>query len=389
MAPAPSSLSPAGRALALERAVFDTHADSLQRALDLGDDLGVRGRGQLDLERGLEGGLGALVFVCWVDPEHLQRGPGAAFQRTLALLRELHRLVRRHPARVGIAGNAATLRAAHARGAVAAVPGVEGGHSIEEDPRKLEALFEHGVRVFTLVWNNHLPWIRSCRDGAGAGVPAGLSAFGRELVGTMNRLGILVDLSHAGERSFYDALEASERAPIASHSGCRALHDHPRNLTDDQLRALGRRGGVAGIVFCTAFLDAAAREEEARLRASEAFRAIGGASEAERFLRESEFLQREATPLSIERVAEHVCHAVEVAGIDHVGIGSDFDGIQRVPQGLEDASRYPALADALLGRGFSLDDVRKVLGGNMRRVFEAATGPGTRAEDAPLAPLDG
>ena len=366
--------------------VFDAHVDSLQLALDLGRDLGEVGPGHLDLERGRQGGLGAVVFVSWCDPSYLDRGPGAARERTEALLREFHSLVRRHEARVRFAGNGEMLAAANRFGAIGGIPGIEGGHSIEGDLDTLERFFEAGIRVLTLCWNNHLPWIRSCQDGAGPYVPEGLNAFGREVVGRLNELGIVCDVSHAGERSFYDALEASSKPVIASHSGCKALHDHPRNLTDDQLRALRDNGGVCGIVFCTPFLDADARAEEERLRQTEAYRAIDGANDTELMWRQGEWLQENAAPLPTTRVVDHIQHAVEVAGIDHVGLGTDFDGIQRRPTGLEDATCYGLVGHLLAQRGFSDQDVAKVLGANMRRVYADVTGPGTAAATAELRP---
>jgi membrane dipeptidase len=375
------------QALAAERQVFDAHADSLQRALDLGHDLGVRGPGHLDIERGLEGGLGALVFVSWVDPKFIERGPHGAKDRTVGLLREFHRLIERHPERVGFAGNSDQLESLRARGALAGIPGIEGGHSIENSLDELERFFAHGIRVMTLVWNNHLTWIRSCQSGAGSEVPDGLSSFGVEVVERMNELGMVVDLSHAGRQAFFDALDASDQPVIASHSGCNKIRQHQRNLDDDQLRALAQNGGVVGIVFCTAFLDAEARDEDARVRESQVFKALASTNEAEQWVRESEFLQREARPLSIERVLDHACHAIEIAGVDHVGVGSDYDGIQRTPQGLESAACYMNFAEGLMRRGLSLDDVRKVLGGNMRRVYASVTGPGTAAANATLEPL--
>lgn len=369
------------------RPVFDAHADSLQRALDLGHDLGTRTPGHLDLVRGREGGLGALVFVSWVDPSYMEPGRGGARARAAALLGCFHRLLEEHPDQLAWAGNGRLLAQAQAGGRLAGIPGIEGGHALEGSLETLEWFFERGIRVLTLVWNNHLPWIRSCQEGAGAGIPAGLSDFGRAVVRRMNELGMLVDLSHAGERSFYDALETSDRPVIASHSGCAALHAHPRNLDDDQLRALAQQGGVVGIVFCTPFLDAQARAAEQRLRETDAYRALRAEDETELFLLQSEFLQREAPPLPLARVVDHVLHAVEVAGIDHVGLGSDYDGIQRTPRGLEDASCYGHLAAALLERGFGEEDVLKVLGGNMRRAFARATSEGTRAATADLTPL--
>ena len=370
--------------------VFDAHVDSLQRALDLGHDLGGTTPGHLDLVRGREGGLGAVVLVAWCDPRFIEGSGRGARARTGALLAEFQALLERHPDQVAFAGDGETLAAANRQGRIAAIAGIEGGHSIEGSLEHLQEFFAQGVRVMTLVWNNHLDWIRSCQDGAGPGVPPGLSSFGRQVVARMNELGILVDLSHAGERSFYDALEVSSAPVMASHSGCRALHDHPRNLSDDQLRALGEQGGVVGIVFCTPFLDAEARALSAEAVASSAFKEIeaSSTSPAQAFIDQGEYLQRVLPPLPLERVLDHIVHAVEVAGVEHVGIGSDFDGILHRPQGLEDAACYPALAAGLARRGFDEREVAAILGGNLRRVFAAATGAATQAGQMPLSPIN-
>lgn len=356
--------------------VFDAHVDSLQRALDLGHDLGSRGSGHLDLVRGAEGGLAAVVLVAWCDPKHLEPGGEGALRRTRRLVGAFHDLVAAHPEAIGRVSDARALDELPSSGRIAGIPGIEGGHSIEKSLLHLEAFHAAGVRVMTLVWNNHLSWIRSCQGGAGPGVPEGLSDFGRAVVRRMNELGMVVDLSHAGERSFFDALEASSRPVIASHSGCKALHGHARNLTDDQLRALGAAGGVVGIVFCTPFLDERAEALEREARETAAFRALQGANDTERFLRQGEHLQAALPPLSIERVADHVLHAIEVAGVEHVGLGSDFDGILRRPAGLEDAAGYPRLAECLRRRGLGEEELLAVFHGNLARVFRAALAPG-------------
>ena len=357
--------------------VFDAHVDSLQRALDLGDDLGSLTGGHLDLVRGKIGGLQAVVFVCWVDPVHMQSA--AAGARCSLLLDQYQDLLKRHPKLVAFGGNGALVQEAKQRGLIAGIAGIEGGHSIEESLEKLEQFFEGGVRVMTLVWNNHLSWIRSCRDGAGPEVPLGLSDFGRDVVRKMNSLGMLVDLSHASDQAFYDTLEVSDRPVIASHSGCRAVNDHPRNLSDEQLKALAVNGGVVGAVFCTPFLDAECAAALVHLRESEAHNSIDEGHEASTFFARARFLQESAPPLPITRVCDHICHAIEVAGIEHVGIGSDYDGIDHTPAGLEDASRYQLLAAALLERGLTEAEVEAVFWGNMARVYARATGEGTRA----------
>lgn len=371
-------------ALARQRPVFDAHADSLQLALDLGRDLGEVGQGQLDLVRGASGGLGALVFVSWCDPRFIDPARNGARERTRQLLREFHRLTRRHPDKVRFAGNAADLAAARAANQLAGIPGIEGGHSLENSLDELQWFFERGVRVLTLVWNNHLDWIRSCQPNAGSGVPEGLNEFGRGVVRAMNELGMVVDLSHAGRRSFFDALDCSSKPVIASHSGCVAINEHQRNLDDEQLRALAGNGGVVGIVFCTPFLDAAARAEDNRVRESAEYKALGSAPDTATFVAQSALLQERAAPLPLERVLDHLCHAVEIAGIDHVGIGSDFDGIQRTPQGLEDASCYMNLALGMRRRGFTPEETGKVLGGNFERVYAQVTDAGTAAANAVL-----
>lgn len=375
------------RDLVASRPVFDAHVDSLQRQLDLGHDLGTRTQGHLDLVRGRQGGLGTVVLVNWVDPKHIEKGPGGAFARTRALLGEFHVLAGNHPHALKWAGNAALRAEAHTAGAIAGIPGIEGGHSIEESLDNLHYFFAHGVRVLTLVWNNHLSWIRSCQAGAGAHVPEGVSDFGRSVVRAMNQVGMVVDVSHAGERSFLDILETTTKPVIASHSGCKALHGHQRNLTDDQLRALAANGGVVGIVFCTAFLKDEAQAADARLRESDGYKAISGPNDTDVFLRQGEYLQQHAPPLSLDTVVDHIAHAVNVAGVEHVGIGSDYDGIGRTPEGLEDASCYGNLAERMLARGFGEDDVLRILGGNMERVFATVTGPGTSAHTARLEPM--
>jgi membrane dipeptidase len=367
----PEARAAAQLALA-RRPLFDAHMDALQRAVDLEHDLGTRTSGHFDLVRAREGGLGTVVFVAWVDPSFM---PDGARRRAQRMIDAAHELERKHPLQLVIVREAADLEHARASGRIAGLIGIEGGHAIEEDLDVLEGFHADGLRVMTLVWNNHLSWIRSCQPSPPAGTPQGLSDFGREVVRRMGELGMVVDLSHASPRALFDALEVSERPVIASHSGCRALHDHPRNLSDDELRALADNDGVVGIVLHPGFLDAQAARDEARVRATDAYRACVQENGTAQHLAQSELMSREAPPLSVEAWARHVEHACEVAGPRHVGIGSDFDGIERALEGVEDARGYPTLAAALFQRGFDEATVDGILGGNFERVVGSVLRP--------------
>jgi membrane dipeptidase len=365
--------------------VFDAHVDSIQKTLDLGQDLGQEGRGHLDLVRGARGGLGAVVLVSWCDPKFLAEGAAAATRRTRRLVASVQGLAQRHPELAELVTDGEGLERACTAGRIALIAGIEGGHSIAGSLEELERFHAQGVRVLTLVWNNHLDWVRSCQAGAGPDVPVGLSPFGRRVVERMNELGMLVDLSHAGEQTFFDALEVSSRPVIASHSCCKALHDHPRNLTDDQLRALGEADGVVGIAFLPGFLDADSRAEAARVRALPDFAAIDEGDDTATLIAQGEFIQAHAAPCEMDVLVRHVLHAIEHAGPAHVGLGSDYDGIDHAVQGLEDASCYPLLAKALSAAGLSASEVAGVMGGNMARAFAAGTrgaGPVTDWLDA-------
>ncbi len=354
--------------------IFDAHCDALQRSLDLGHDLAQETHGHLDLAKGARGGLRAAVLTAWVDGTYADE-TGASKRRTNALLDAADDLLAAAPdriVRVTDGEGLETARLAGPDGPVACVLAIEGGHAIEDDLDQLDHYAARGVRAMTLTWNNHLSWARSCREGAGAGVPEGLSELGRDVVKRMGELGMLVDLSHAGERTFYDALECSAAPPMVSHSGCRALSDHPRNITDDQLRALKEAGGVLGIPFATAFLDAGERDAERAFRKTPAYGEVTGKDATERLLLQGDAIQSGLPPFPIEHVVNHVLHALELMGPDHVAIGSDFDGIDRRPEGLEDASGYQTLIQALSGRGVDDLTLEKIAYRNAQRALTAA-----------------
>jgi membrane dipeptidase len=357
--------------------VVDGHADTISRALDGGEDLGAEtGRGHLDLPRMFRGGLDAQFLSCWVEPKYVQRKEAA--KRALRMIDAVQQWAAAYPDRLALARTAGEVRRAVGSGKVCGILCIEGGHAIEEDLGLLRVFFELGVRYMTLTWNNSLSWAEAARD---PGKVKGLTDFGRGVVREMNRLGMLVDLSHVSENTFYDAIAVSDTPVIASHSCARALCDHVRNLRDDQLRALARNGGVVGVNFYSGFLSqtfydrkksADVADDEDRARAREAHRDDPAAMD--RSLREisARYDASEAAmprpPLDL--LIDHIRHIADVAGIDHVGLGSDFDGVTALPEGVDDCSELPNLTRRLLERGFSAGDVRKVLGENFLRVME-------------------
>jgi membrane dipeptidase len=351
--------------------VIDTHADTAGRLLDEGFDLGTRSdEGHIDLPRMRDGGLGAEFFSIWVSP---QREAPHFLARGLAEIEAVLEQVDRHQGQLELARTAADIRRIHAAGKIAALMGLEGGHTIENNPRVLDLLYRLGVRYMTLTWANSTDWAGSSGD---AGRERGLSEMGRQIVERMNRLGMMVDISHVSDPTFWDVLKVTRAPVIASHSSCRALCDNPRNLTDDMLRALAKNGGVAQINFYSAFIDAnygaAMKQLEQQYEQEdhaliERYKNDPARMSQERRGLELEYDARLPRP-SFERIVDHIGHAVKVAGADHVGLGSDFDG-SMMPRGLEDVSKLPYITAELLRRGYSEADIVKILGGNLLRVM--------------------
>ena len=369
------------RALRVYREAFviDTHNDMPTRILDDGYDPDVRHppgfgprEGHTDLPRLVESGLTAEFMSAWVSSTYAER-PGASFERAMQHVTTIRAWVDRHPDRLRFATTAADVRRARAEGKVAILIGVEGGHAIESSLDRLRDLHARGVRYLTLTWNNGVPWAGSA-FGEGGTRTGGLTDFGRDVVREMNRLGMLVDISHVSDSTFFDAVAVSTAPVIASHSSARALASSPRNLTDDQLRAVARTGGVVNVNFYSRFLDdeyrARAEAAEARVDAARAELPAGADGVARArisALRDSLLAAIPPTPFGV--LIDHIDHVARVAGVDHVGIGSDFDGVSALPDGMEDITRLPRIAQALLDRGWSEDDVKKMLGGNMLRVM--------------------
>jgi membrane dipeptidase len=351
----------------------DGHIDSLQRVVNQGMDLSQRQtRTHVDLPRLKEAGILAPFFALWAPMYY--RG-GEAVRRTLQMRDAMQSILDAHPDRIELATTAAEVRRIAAAGRIAAVLTVEGGHQIADDLAVLRVYHRLGVRSMTLTHFRSNNWVDSSTDRPRHG---GLSDFGRQVVKEMNRLGMIVDVSHVSDEAFFDVLEATTRPVIASHSSCRALSDVPRNMSDDMIRALARNGGVISINFGAGFLNAgdaaALRQRIGAMAATEpdlAGRALDEFNAAD-YARE--FGQVFPASATLEDAVAHIDHAVRVGGVDHVGIGSDWDGINSVPAGLEDVSKMPALTEALLRRGYSESDVRRILGGNLLRVLEEVTG---------------
>jgi membrane dipeptidase len=366
--------------------VIDSHADTPQRFLDEHFDLGdaLKG-GEFNLETARKGNLGAEFFAIWVEPE---ANKGHYARRTLELIDAVKLEAAKHPTEMELVTSAEGIERAHREHKLAALMGIEGGHSIEDSLGLLRQYYALGVRYMTLTWTNSNGWADSsgdADDGMVAHTKEGLSEFGKDVVYEMNRLGMMVDISHVSDRTFYRTLIISRAPIIASHSGARALCDSPRNMTDDMLRAIANsggpdsKGGVVQVNFYSGFVsqqyrDAQKAMEPEMKKAVQALKDKAKAEGREASQTEIDKLQREYADRiprpAFSQLIDQIDHVAKVAGIDHVGIGSDFDGISgQLPQGMDSVADLPKITAALMERGYSADDCRKILGGNFLRVF--------------------
>jgi membrane dipeptidase len=364
--------------------VIDTHADTPQRFLDELYDIGStdpNDHGHISLDKAKAGNLGAEFFSIWVEPETNQ---GHFAHHTLDLIDSVYEQAARHPDRMMMAFSVEDIERAHREHKLAALLGIEGGHSLENDVRLLRDFYRLGVRYMTLSWSNTNEWADSSGDINDPKVEHhnGLTDAGKQIVLEMNRLGMLVDISHVADTTFYDAIRVSKAPVIASHSSARALTNHPRNMTDDMLRAVAKNGGVVQVNFYSAFVDENYRKATEAQR-SESLKA------REARANELKMAGKPVTYIALDQVGrewaariprppfssliDHIDHIARVAGIDHVGLGSDFDGVSgATPQGIDSAADLPKITQALLDRGYSADDIRKILGGNLLRVLGEA-----------------
>jgi membrane dipeptidase len=366
--------------------VIDTHADTPQRFVDENFDMAdpLNG-GNLNLVSAKKGNLGAEFMSIWVEPTLFK---GQYARRTLVLIDAVKEQVARHPDQMMFVTSPAGIEAAHREHKLAVLMGIEGGHSIENSLALLRQYYALGVRYMTLTWSNSTDWADSSGDIDNASIPhtkEGLSEFGKDVVYEMNRLGMMVDISHVSDRTFFRTLVITRAPVIASHSAARALCDAPRNMTDDMLRAVANsggpdsKGGVVQVNFYSAFVSQAYRDAQKAQKpevdkAVQALKDKDKAEGKEPTYEEISKVQRQFAdriprpPLSA--LIDHIDHIAKVAGVDHVGIGSDFDGVDgQLPAGIDSAADLPKITEALMARGYSAEDCRRILGGNLLRVF--------------------
>ena len=356
-----------------EAIVIDTHNDITSPMTDRGFDLGTRdtsGHTQTDLPRMKEGGLDAEFFAIYVAASYAKNGGSA--RRALDMIDGVYEQARRHPESLEMAFTSDDIRRIAKAGKIAALMGIEGGHAIEDSLSALRQFYRLGVRYMTLTHTNTNSWADSSGDASNPDVKHhdGLTDFGKEVVREMNRLGMMVDISHVADKTFWDAIAASQAPVIASHSSARALTDVPRNMTDEMLAAVGKKGGVVMVNFASGFVntklvkpspEVQAQMDEVRQRYSD---------NLEQMRAELAKLAGPRPKVTLDMLIDHFVHIAKVAGIDHVGIGSDFDGVGgQLPEGMEDISKLPSITYELLKRGFSDADVKKVLGENFLRTM--------------------
>jgi membrane dipeptidase len=357
---------------------IDMHADTTQRLVDEGLDLERRlADGHLDVVRMKEGGLDAQFFSIWVEPQLYGGGGAGAIKRADEQIAAVRALAEKHPGTWTVATTAADIRRTASEGKLAALMGLEGGYAIDERLEMVERYYRMGVRYMSPAWSVSTSWAGSSGDTEGR--TRGLNDFGKRVVREMNRLGMMVDVSHVSDPTFWDIIETSTKPVIATHSGCRAIANVARNLDDPMLRALADKGGVCCVLFYPEFLEPGWSEKKKRVDAeiaplvqrasNEEKGSIARKKMARDRVRIEEYAKR-LPPVTVARLVDHIDHIVKLVGIDHVGIGSDFDGIQAVPTDLGSVSDLPNLTKELVRRGYSEADIAKILGGNILRVME-------------------
>lgn len=357
---------------------IDMHVDTAQRLLDEHVDIQQQlSDGHFDAVRAKAGGLDAQFFSIWVEPQLFGGGGAKAMKRADDQIAAVRALAEQHPETWVLATSAADVRRAASEGKIAALMGLEGGYAIDERLENVKRYYDLGVRYMSPAWSVSTSWAGSSGDDVGA--TRGLNEFGKNVVREMNRLGMMVDVSHVSDRTFWDIVQTSTAPLVATHSACRAIADVPRNLTDDMIRALAKTGGVVNVIFYPEHLEPGWSQKKKQVDA-EIAPMVQEASEAEpgdvvhKKMARDRVRTREYTrrlpPVKVARIVDHIDHIVKLVGVDHVGIGSDFDGVQITTADLSNVADLPNLTKELLRRGYSESDVSKILGGNMLRVME-------------------
>jgi membrane dipeptidase len=374
--------------------IVDTHADTPQRFLDENFDLGHNTpvtEGHIDLDKIRQGNLGAEFFSIWVEPEF----KGHYSQRAMDLIDSVYQQASRHPDKVTMTFTADDIARAHNQHKFAALMGIEGGHAIENDMRLLRDFYRVGVRYMTLTWSNTNEWADSSGDIQNPNVKHhnGMTDFGKDVVREMNRLGMIVDISHVSDATFYQALLISQAPVIASHSSSRELTNQPRNMTDDMLRAMTNNGGVVMVNFYSAFID-----ENYRKASSDPEKIKQRDTEVDTY--KKAHAHPDGSPVTYDETAaiekkwatqfprpplksliDHIDHVAKVAGIDHVGLGSDFDGVTSLPVGIDSVADLPKITQALYQRGYTREQILKILGGNFMRVMREVEATAKRLQE--------
>ena len=352
----------------------DGHNDTVQRIMFENVDIGNRlPDGAIDIPRLQEGGIHVPFFALWVPTYY--KG-SEAVRRTLDFRDAMQRVLDKYPDRIELATSAHDIERIVGQTKIAAVLTVEGGHQFDNDLAVLRMYRRMGILSMTLTHFRSNDWADS---STGRPEHNGLTEFGKQVVREMNAIGMIVDISHVSDKTFYDVVQVTTKPVIASHSSCRSFSDVPRNMSDDMLRALAKNGGVVGVNFGAAFLNQKDAEELKQAISHEnALEPNLAGAELDQFAAKEGAESGESHPhlgnATVEDAAECIDHIVKVAGIEHVGIGSDFDGTEIVPRGLEDVSKMPNLTEALLKRGYSEGDIKKIMGGNFLRVVREVVG---------------
>lgn len=364
-----------------KKAIFvDTHNDFLTQTMEKGFvfDTDLKGITHSDLNRMKKGGVDVQFFSVWSDGDQLN--PYAFAHRQID---SLDAVIKRNPDEIVKVGNSKELQKVIKQYKIAALIGLEGGHQFENDLGKMEALYNRGVRYITLTWNNSTPWATSASDetnpeGAmNSEGKKGLTAFGKDVVQKMNALGIMVDISHVGEQTFYDVINTTKKPVIASHSSVYTLCPHKRNLKDDQIKAVAKNGGVIQINFNSGFIDPSVEPRETAFLEKHKAEIDSLVKTGMFSYHAEESMYRKYTDESFELrapfdwVIQHIEYVINLVGVDYVGIGSDFDGIYQPPKQLDDVTDYSKITKVLVEKGYSEKDIDKILGANLLRVLKA------------------